>query len=263
MHIHTTITPRAMGLALVGLLLCASLAYAKPPLSAEVARLLESHGVDAARERFAELWANSAADYEADVEGLADLGTRYLEAGDIEAGMAVMEMVSIVSLAELDAALESQAEMVAEMEAAAAELAADASDETEAAPGDEGPAPAAPDRGPARTDLARLTGIYASAEAPNRELFVTRTCDGFLVVGPLWADTAPWDLRSQGGETFSFRQGELQFQLEFATGSDGAARQLSHTIRGLASPMQRRGPLPDDWPRCQPAAAAGHSVPGP
>ncbi|MFO7553106.1 MAG: hypothetical protein R6W80_16995 [Haliea sp.] len=133
MHIHTTITPRAMGLALAGLLLCASLACAKPPLSAEVARLLENGGVDAARERFAELWANSAADYEADAEGLADLGTRYLEAGNIEAGMAVMEMVSIVSLAELDTALESQAEMVAEMEAAAAQLAADASAETEVA----------------------------------------------------------------------------------------------------------------------------------
>ncbi|MEQ8802389.1 hypothetical protein [Haliea sp.] len=261
MHIHTTITPRAMGLALIGLLLCASLACAKPLLSAEVARLLESHGVDAARERFAELWTNSAADYEADVEGLADLGTRYLEAGNIEAGMAVMEMVSIVSLAGLETALESQAEMVAEMEAAAAELAADAG--AEAAPGDEGPAPAASDRGPARTDLARLTGIYASAEAPNRELFVTRTCDGFLVAGPLWADTAPWDLRSQGGETFSFRQGELQFQLEFATGNDGAARELSHTIRGLASPMQRRRPLPDDWRRCQPDTAAVNSVPGP
>lgn len=260
MHIHTTINPRALGLALVGLLLCASLAFAKPPLSAEVARLLESHGVDAARERFAKLWADSAADYEADVEGLADLGSRYLEAGNIEAGMALMEMVSIVSLAELDTALESQAEMVAEMEAAAAELAADAS--AEAAPGDEGPAPAAADRGPARTDLARLTGIYASAEAPERKLFVTRTCDGFLVVGPLWADTAPWDLRSQGGEAFSFRQGELQFQLEFTTEGKGAARQLSHTIRGLASPMQRRGPLPGDWPRCQPAAAAGNSVPG-
>lgn len=251
MHTQTMNTPRTLVLALAGLLLYAGLVFARPPLSAEVARVVESHGVEAARERFAELWSSSAADYEADVEGLADLGSRYLEAGNIEAGMALMEMVSIVSLAELDTALKSQVEMVAEMEAAAAEIAAAASARTGAAPGDQGPAPAAPGRGPARNDLERLTGIYASDEAPNRELFVTQTCDGFLIAGPLWADTAPWNLRSEGKESFTFQQGGLQFQLEFASGGDGAARQLSHTIRGLASPMQRRGSLPGNWPRCQ------------
>lgn len=244
--------PRALGLALATAILSAGLAFAKPPLSSEVARLIENHGVDATRERFAKLWAESAADYRADVEGLADLGTRYLQEGNIEAGMAVMEMVSIISLAELDTALQSQAALMAEMEAAAAEIAAENSARAEAAPGDESPAPASPDSGLARTDLARLTGIYASEDTPDRKLFVTRTCDGFLIAGPLWADTASWSLRPEGKEAFSFRQGELQFQLEFATGSDGAARQLSHTIRGLASPMQRRGPLPGDWPHCLP-----------
>ncbi|MDO8862736.1 hypothetical protein Q6D67_13580 [Haliea sp. E1-2-M8] len=247
-------TPRTLGLALAVALLCAGLVFARPPLATEMARLIESQGVDAARESFAELWENAGAEYEPDVDGLAELGTRYLREGNIDAGMAVMEMVSIISLAELDTALESQAALVAEMEAAATEIAAGTGTQAGAAPGDERPQPAAPDRGPARTDLERLTGIYASGEAPNRELFVTRTCDGFLVVGPLWADTAPWYLRSEGEAAFTFRQDELQFQLEFATGDDGAARQLSHTIRGLATPMQRRGPLPGDWPRCTPAA---------
>lgn len=245
---------RARALALAITVLCTGLAFAKPPLSTEIAQLIENHGVDAARERFGELWENAANEYEPDTDGLADLGTRYLQEGDIEAGMAVMEMVSIISLAELDTALESQAALVAEMEGAAAEIAAETGDRTDAAPADESPQPKAPERGPARTDLERLTGIYSSDEAPNRELFVTRTCDGFLVVGPLWADTSPWNLRSVGREAFTFRQGDLQFQLEFATGDDGAARQLSHTIRGLASPMQRRGPLPGDWQSCQPAA---------
>lgn len=243
---------RALILALATALLCAGMAFARPPLSAEVERLIASQGVDAARERFTELWANAAADYEPDVNALAELGSRYLQQGNIEAGMAVMEMVSIISLAELDTALQSQAALMAEMEAAAAEIAAEsevaASGNTAAEP----PVAEAPDRGPAREDLQRLTGIYASDEAPRRELFVTRTCSGFLIAGPLWADTAPWGLRSEGTTAFSFQQGGLQFQLEFATGNDGTAQQLSHTIRGLASPMTRRGPLPGDWPRCQP-----------
>ncbi len=231
---------RAVGLALAFALLCAGLAVARPPLSIEMARLIDGEGASAARERFAELWESGSADYEPDVDGLASLGSRYLQEGNIEAGMVVMEMVSVISLAELDSALESQAALVAEMEA----------------PGDEVGQRTSADRGPARGDLERLTGIFAREEASRRELFVTQTCDGFLVVGPLWADTAPWNLRSEGEESFTFRQGALQFALEFATGDDGVAQQLSHNIRGLATPMQRRGPLPGDWPSCQPAAEA-------
>lgn len=252
---HTIYTPRALSLALAAALLCAGLAFAKPPLSTEVARLIESQGVEAARAHFSQLWENAAANYEPDVNNLADLGTRYLQEGNIEAGMAVMEMVSIISLAELNTALQSQAALMAEMEAAAAEIAAGT--RAEEKPAEATPQPAVPDRGPARNDLEHLTGIYASEEAPNRELFVTQTCDGFLLAGPLWADIAPWRLSSEGKEAFTFQQDGLQFQLEFASGDDGAARQLSHTIRGLASPMQRRGPLPGAWPRCQVANENG------
>lgn len=245
---HTIHTPRALSLPLAAILLCSHLAFASTPLSTEVARLIASEGVAAAREWFTQLSEDSTADYEPDVDKLADLGSRYLQEGNLEAGMAVMEMVSIISLAELDAALRSRAALGAEMEAAAAETGAEADATVTAA----APHSAAPDRGPAREDLQRLTGIYASDEAPRRELFVTQTCNGFLVAGPLWADTAPWGLQSEGETAFSFQQGGLQFQLEFATGNEGTAQQLSHTIRGLASPMQRRGPLPGDWPRCQP-----------
>jgi len=239
---------RALGIALAGALLAASLAFGKPLLSAEVARLIDSHGIDAARERLGELAVNTADNFEPDLDGLADLGTRYLQEGDIEAGMAVMEMLSIISLGELDAALQAQAALMAELEATAEAVAA----ETEAAPGNRHQPPA-PDRGPAREDLERLTGVYASDEAPARELFVTRSCDGFLIVGPLWADTAPWNLRSEGMEVFTYLHDGLHFRLEFTVGGDGVARGLSHSIRGLATPMQRLGPLPDNWPQCQPA----------
>ncbi len=246
-------TSRIPGLALAGLLLFSGLAFAGPPLSTEVARLIDSQGVDAARERFAELWANAADTYEPDLDALADLGSRYLQEGNIEAGMAVMEMVSIISLAELDAALQSQAALVAEMEAAAAEIAAATAAPASARDGSESQQPAATDRGPARTDLEHLAGIYASDAEPDRQLFVTRSCDGFLVAGPLWADVAPWELSSEGKEVFTFEQGELYFQLEFTGGGEAAPRGLRHNIRGLASPLQHRGPLPRDWPPCQPA----------
>ncbi len=245
---------RTLGRALAGLLLFSGLAFAAPPLSTEVARLIDTHGVDAARERFTELWADNANAYEPDLDGLADLGSRYLEEGNIEAGMAVMEMVSIISLAELDAVLQSQAALVAEMEAAAAEIAA-AAEPAGTKDGAERPQPAAADRGSARTDLERLTGIYASDEEPDRELFVTRTCDGLLVAGPMWADIAPWILRSESKTVFTFQQGDLYFQLEFDGGGEGAPRALNHNIRGLASPMRRREPLPAEWPACQPAPA--------
>ncbi|MEQ9462120.1 MAG: hypothetical protein RJQ10_00545 [Haliea sp.] len=246
-------TSRIPGLALAGLLLFSGLAVAGPPLSAEVARWIDSQGVDAARERFAELWASAADDYEPDLDALADLGSRYLQEGNIEAGMAVMEMVSIISLAELDAALQSQAALVAEMEAAAAEIAATTGAPASAQDGSAGQQAEATDRGPARADLERFAGIYASDEQPDRQLFVTRTCDGFLVAGPMWADVAAWQLGSEGKQVFTFEQGELFFQLAFS-GGEGMPQILNHNIRGLASPLRHRGPLPGDWPRCQPAA---------
>ncbi len=112
---------------------------------------------------------------------------------------------------------------------------------------DDGPsAPTGP--GPARKDLRRFRGQYGQrGQASHRNLFMMETCDGYLVVGALWADVANWNLTSVADESFEYSDDFLSFTMTLQVGDDGAPLSLDHTLEGVPSPLPYLGPLPAEW----------------
>jgi len=45
-------------------------------------------------------------------------------------------------------------------------------------------------RGKPRDDLSRFKGLYG--DTGGRQIFVSESCDGFMVAGPMWADVSAW-----------------------------------------------------------------------
>ncbi|MFA7667690.1 MAG: hypothetical protein WCY32_16410 [Burkholderiaceae bacterium] len=108
---------------------------------------------------------------------------------------------------------------------------------------------AAQERGTARDDLERFTGMYGEG---GRQLFVKTTCDGRLAAAPMWADIAPWWLRSAADAVFSYSDNFLTFAMEFELDSNGRAIALRHDLDGMPSPMRRSGDLPPNLRGCLP-----------
>ena len=106
---------------------------------------------------------------------------------------------------------------------------------------------AAQSRGKSRDDLQRFAGLYGE---PKREIFVTVSCDGYLVTGPMWADVGPWWMRSAADKVFTYADSWQSFSMEFEADGDGRIVRMKHEIEGAPSPMEHAGPLPDEWGDC-------------
>lgn len=227
-------------------------AEAKPSLSAEIEKVLVAQGIVAAKARFAAIYPAHKDVWELDLDALMKLGTDRIQAGDMDTGMAVLEMATRMQLDRVTTAIggTSPARAKAEqaMRAGEAQAAAQQADAPAAAPA----AAAAPaTAGPARDDLERFTGLYGdAADGGRRNLFVTVSCDGFLVAGPSWADMSPWRMRSASERVFTYADSFTRLRLEFAVGKDGRGRAVTHDLAALASPLRRVGPLPGDWSAC-------------
>ncbi len=108
-------------------------------------------------------------------------------------------------------------------------------------------------RGKSRDDLERFVGLYSDpgSDETNRTVFVTVSCDGYLVVGPMWADVGPWWMRSAADKVFTYSDSWTTLSIEFL-GTDGRGMMLKHDIEGVSSPLENKAPLPDEWEDCQP-----------
>ena len=106
-------------------------------------------------------------------------------------------------------------------------------------------------RGKSRDDLNRFVGLYSDPNSndTNRSIFVAVSCDGYLVTGPMWADVGPWWMRSAADKVFTYADSWTNLSFEF-TGNDGRGMRLNHDVEGAVSPLENKGPLPDDWPDC-------------
>jgi len=102
-------------------------------------------------------------------------------------------------------------------------------------------------RGKSRDDLQRFVGLYGE---PNRNIFVTVSCDGYLVAGPMWADVGPWWMRSAADKVFTYADSWQSFSMEFEADGNGRIMRMQHEIEGAPSPMEHAGPLPDEWGDC-------------
>lgn len=104
----------------------------------------------------------------------------------------------------------------------------------------------------ARDDLERFTGLYGDPEEKNeyRKLWVMVSCDGYLVSGALWGDVAPWWMTSEADNIFTYADSFFQLRFEFETDENGNAVKMIHDLEWMKSPLERAGPLPDDWDPC-------------
>jgi hypothetical protein len=221
-----------------------------PPLSEEIRHVLDSKGVEAAKARFAEIFPAKQEQYTLDPEVFAKLGSEYMQAGDMEAGGALLEMMGAITQAMVEEALADQpeiAEKLEEMKAMSETLPTGASTESKADDSADDQEDDDFDFGPGRDDLEQFTGIYDDPENDDelRRLWVRVSCDGHLVVGALWGDVAPWIMRSTGKMSFNYQDAWQQLSLEF-----NGAKQMTHNLDYLSNPLERVGPLPSKWDSC-------------
>jgi hypothetical protein len=215
-------------------------------LSAEIETVLEEEGLEAAQQRFEELYPAQQDQYEPDTTGLFEIASGYMQAGDMETGQALMEMATVVMSGAAAAYTES---MYGEMAALQAEAPTTASAGKEAEPATSEPADAW-DPGPARTDLDRFAGLYADPAAPDerKSFFVAVGCDGRLVTGAMWADVSPWWMSSVSDLVFEYEDSWTKIRMEFEAGSGASASGMTHDREDiLPSPLTRIGPLPPEW----------------
>jgi len=233
----------------------AGMAHAREPVIApEIGQIISEDGVDAANARFAELMQSPSLDYNMESQGLMTLMTAYIQSGNEEAASAVGEMYAQMMQQMLSGASGAYPPGMAEAmaEAQKAEEAQKAADQ--AAAGAEQQAQqqqVAQSRGKSRNDLDRFKGMYSDpgSDDTGRSIFVTVSCDGYLVTGPMWADVGPWWMRSAADKVFTYADSFTSFSMEFA-GGGGTGTRMQHDIEGVASPLENKGPLPGDWPDC-------------
>ena len=218
----------------------------KELLSIEVGMVLKEEGLEAAQQRFEELYPAQQDRYEADAAGLFEVASGYMQAGDMETAQALMEMAATVVSGASAAYAES-------MYGDAAAMQAEATSTTAAEQGAEAttaePA-AAWDPGPTRSDLDRFAGLYADPAAPDEQksFWVAVGCDGRLVTGATWGDASPWWMRSVSDVAFEYSDSWTRVRMEFEAGPAGPASGMTHDREDiLPTPLTRIGPLPADW----------------
>jgi hypothetical protein len=101
-------------------------------------------------------------------------------------------------------------------------------------------------------ELEKLTGLYGDPEEANesRRLWVMLSCDGQLVSGALWGGAAPWWMNSEGDNVFTYEDSFSSVRMEFKTDNDGSAIKMIHDLSAIKTPLERLGPIPDDWDPC-------------
>lgn len=242
--------------SLTTLLSCFALSYLAPPLRAqdalkpllseEIRGVMERDGPEAAERRFHEIFPTEKDAWEVDIQGLAALGTGFMQKGDMAAAETVLTMVASITQETMAAgglglptpprSTASGSSRGTGNASASANASANASATATTSRG--------PDLGPARTDLARFVGEYG--DDPMRRLWIAVGCTGHLVGGTTWGDASPWWLTSLGDTQFSYSDQWQSVEISFETESDGEAVAMQHNVEGLSGRLSRV-PLREEW----------------
>lgn len=208
----------------------------KPKLSEALRAAIDKEGADAAERRFAEVYPATKDAYELDAGGITELMMEYTQRGDQKAAQAVLNIFMKAT------------------EAVHLGGVPPSSPPENAAP----PRSAKPvDRGPKRKDLARFFGVYGNPGGQHgrtspHNFFVNESCDGYLQLGALWGDVAPWIMRAEGDTVFVqmslSEYDRVALRLEFEVGPDGRATAVRHNIDWRKdNPLIRLGDLPAEY----------------
>lgn len=115
--------------------------------------------------------------------------------------------------------------------------------------------------GAPRDDLQRFYGVYGDPDNPGRDFFVAAAelppgsdrelPEGYLMIGAMWGDVAPWYMRSVSDTRFEqqwvgdFGRAKI---VEFEPGDGGQAQALTfETVFDDRGRLQRLSDLPERW----------------
>jgi hypothetical protein len=228
-----------------------ALAQQEPVIAPEIGQLIADQGIDAAKQRFAELIESPSLNLNLETEGLMTLMSAYMQAGNQEAGAAVGEMYGQLIQKMISGASGvfppgMMEEMQKAEQAEKAQRQANLEEEQRNQKRVEDKS-----RGKSREDLERFAGVYSDPDSndTHRSIFVTISCDGYLVTGPMWADVGPWWMRSAADKVFTYADSWTNLSFEFV-GDGGRGTMLNHDVEGAPNPLENKAPLPDEWSEC-------------
>jgi hypothetical protein len=225
----------------------------KPLLSEAIQNTIDSQGVEAAKEYFSSMDSSERQQYNVDMEGISELTNAYLEDGNMEALMAISEITGVFMQDAVAQSMEQYGAEIDAMEEMAAQREAEREWERmqrEEERARERQQSVVERQGEPREDLERFKGVYGDPDDPEstRQLWVNVSCDGYLVSGAMWGDAAPWWMRSESDNVFTMKDSFNNIRMEFGSGTGGF--QMNHNLEFMESPLQRLGPLPEDWDSC-------------
>ena len=227
------------------------LAQDKMLLSEAIQKELNAKGIESAKKYFADQFETNKNSYKVDMDGISEVSGTYANDGKIEFSGAVMEIaMPFMQNAMLNQMSQSQIEDARKFaEIQQAEKNKQSNSENVISKKDN---EVASDQGKPRDDLERFTGLYGdpSDKDKNRKLWVMISCDNYLVVGALWGGAAPWWMKSESDKEFTYADSFTSLKIEFVTDANGTAIKMKHDLSYLKNPLERLGPIPDDWEPC-------------
>lgn len=228
-----------------------ALAQDKPLLSEAIRKAIDTKGIEAAKKQFADLDKSQRDSYNIDMQGISELTNEYVQDSKMEAAGAVSEISApflqdMISKSLKQYSPEMSEKMKEQQRVEKEQQAKEREEERESQRQEQ----IVKFQGQPRNDLERFTGLYGDPSDPNRKLWVTVSCDGYLVSGAMWGDASPWWLRSVDDNVFTYEDSFNKFRMEFETDTNGNAVRMKHDLEHLNSPLERLGPLPDDFAPC-------------
>jgi rubrerythrin len=228
------------------------LAQDKPLLSEAIKNSIDTQGIETAKKHFKGIYESKKDLYEVDMKGLSDLSSTYVKAGNYQAASAVMEIASPFMQDMMSSKMGNNSNDIVQKQKKIQKQTKENQEKIEESEKTENNKQIKNNLGESRSDLKRFTGLYGDPEEGNetRRLWVMESCDGYLVSGALWGDVAPWWMKSEGDKVFTYSDSFNDISMEFVTDENGKAMKMIHNLSSLKSPLERVGPLPDDWDPC-------------
>lgn len=229
-----------------------AIAQDQPVIAPEVGQLIAEEGIDAAKARFKDLAKSDSLNLTTEIQGMHTLLAAYMQAGNNEAAQAVGEMSAELTMSMLSGGMGNgmgmDMEALQQAEIAAREQEEKNREEERKLVNEQ----QAQSQGKSRDDLERFVGLYGEAESDDmgKTIFVTVSCDGYLVTGPLWADVGSWWMRSAADSVFTYSDSWMSFSMEFRQGGPNGTYLVDHEIEGIGTPIEWKGELPDDFGEC-------------
>jgi len=223
-------------------------AQEKPLLSKSIKKAINTQGINEAKKFFDEEFKSNKDGYNIDMKGISKVAAEYTKAKNYAAAGAVMEIASPFMRIKLTSYMDKDKK---ERIKAGKERDEKRKKEIEEKKSREKEKLIA-SRGEARKDIQRFTGLYGDPAEKDkyRKIWVTVSCDGYLVSGAMWGDAAPWWMKSEGDKVFTCKDSFNNVKMEFVTDENGKAIKMIHNLEFMKSPLERVGPLPEDWEPC-------------